>query len=371
MSLAGQGSGSKLPYKEKMTCKGCKWTGTSLRTHLIRSKSPCKKLYNLKALKKEADELNKSKNAKREYERYHSSAEESQKKKAAVGRYRQEHPDELSLTLKRYYKKKVAKKEAENLSLEKPSQKLAQEMIEEYQKAIEKEENDKKCSICEKTFVLPRVKERHMEHVHSIEPSKFSCDICEKAFKYKDNLTRHMKEVHGGEKLKCEVCPATYNRQSDLKQHIKDGWHYMEYHCDLCDKTLVCKSMRSLIEHVIVKQPETEEEVNSHTFKMKWTGIFVTCRAHKKGLTVDGEKGSLTSNSRKCDKVRAHDRRMRHKEKMINEGLSRANTKARVKLELTKREHEVTDGACIWCNNSRPTEKFCNSRYSRGNWVRV
>ena len=371
MSLAGQGSGSKLPYKEKMTCKGCKWTGTSLRTHLIRSKSPCKKLYNLKALKKEADELNKSKNAKREYERYHGSADESQRKKAAVDRYRQDNRDKISLAMKGYYKKKLAKKEAENLSQEKPSQKLAQEMLDEYQKAFEKEENDKKCSICEKTFVLPRVKERHMEHVHSIEPSKFSCDICEKAFKYKDNLTRHMKEVHGGEKLKCEVCPATYNRQSDLKQHIKDGWHYMEYHCDLCDKTLVCKSMRSLIEHVIVKQPETEEEVNSHTFKMKWTGIFVTCRAHKKGLTVDGEKGSLTSNSRKCDKVRAHDRRMRHKEKMINEGLSRANTKARVKLELTKREHEVTDGACIWCNNSRPTEKFCNSRYSRGNWVRV
>ena len=369
MSLAGQASDSKPPTKEKMTCKGCKWTGTSLRKHLIRTKSPCKELYDMEALKKESDEQNKSKNAKREYERYHSSTEESQRKKAAVHSYRQEHHDEISLAKKEYYKKKLTQKQVENHSQENPSPKLAQEMIEETEMNIEKEENDNKCSICDKTFVLPRVKESHMEHVHSTEPNKFSCDICEKAFSYKDNLTRHMKEVHGGEKHKCEVCPAAYNRLSDLDQHINSGWHYLEYNCDLCDETLVCKSMRTLIEHVIVKQPETEEEAKSFTFKMRWTGIFVTCKSNKKGLTVDGEKGSLSSNSRKCDKVWAHNKRMKHKEKIINDGLSRANTKAKVKLELTKQEHEETDGTCIWCNVPKPKDKFCNSRYSLGNWV--
>ena len=118
-----------------------------------------------------------------------------------------------------------------------------------------------------------------------------------------------------------------------------------------------------------MKQPETEEESNSHSFKMRWTGIFVTCKSSKNGFTVNEEKGSLSSNSRQWDKVWAHEKRMRHKEKMINDGLSRANNKAKVKLELTKQEHEEKDYKCVWCNEAMPTSRFCNSRFSLGNWV--
>ena len=339
MSLVSHASDSKSIDKEKVTCKGCKWTGTSLRTHLNRTKLPCKDLYDLEALKKESEEQNKSKDAKRKYQRYHSSTDECQKKKAAVQKYRQEHQDKIELDKREYHKKKVAQQKVDNHSEKNiPSQKLAQELIDEANMIIEKEENDKKCSICEKVF-------------HD-----------------KNNLRRHIKEVHGGQKHKCEVCPAAYNRQSELDQHTKSDWHYLEYNCDLCEETLVFKSMRSLIEHLIVKQPETEEESNSLTFKMRWTGIFVTCKSNKKGFTVNEEKGSLSSNARKCDKVWAHDKRMRYKEKMINDGLSRAKTMAKVKLELTKQGHEEKDYICVWCNVAMPTTRFCNSRFSLGNW---
>ena len=138
----------------------------------------------------------------------------------------------------------------------------------------------------------------------------------------------------------------------------------------MCEKTVVCKSVRSLVEYVIVKEPETEENSNNHTFRMRWTGIFVTCRSYKQGHIVDGKKGSLTSNSRKCDKVWAEERRMKHKENILNEGLSRAKTMAKVNLELTKKEHEKEeDATCGWCHVFKPSGEFCNSRYYSGNWV--
>ena len=57
---------------------------------------------------------------------------------------------------------------------------------------------------------------------------------------------------------------------------------------------------------------------------MEWTGIFVTCRSYKTSFTVGGDKGSLSTISRKCDKVLAHDKYMKYKEKIINDELSRA-----------------------------------------------
>ena len=40
-------------------CKGCAWTGKSLRGHLVRIKSPCKDLYNMQELKEQAHEVHR------------------------------------------------------------------------------------------------------------------------------------------------------------------------------------------------------------------------------------------------------------------------------------------------------------------------
>ena len=89
MSADGGRSDTKSPTKEH--CKGCTWKGTSLRIHLNRTKLPCRKLYNAEDLKNKSDQLNKVKDAKRKYEKYHNNPNESQRKKAAAKQYYEKH----------------------------------------------------------------------------------------------------------------------------------------------------------------------------------------------------------------------------------------------------------------------------------------
>lgn len=107
MSLAGKASDSKLPLTENVSCKGCKWTGKSLRTHLNRTKSQCGQLYDMEALKKKSDELNKVKDAKRKYDKYHNSPEEAERKKSAVRKYGYDNRDEISNKKRVQYKQDI------------------------------------------------------------------------------------------------------------------------------------------------------------------------------------------------------------------------------------------------------------------------
>ena len=51
--------------------------------------------------------MNKAKDAKRKYQRYHSTPEEGQKKKAYMRKYRREHQEEISMAKKEYYEQKT------------------------------------------------------------------------------------------------------------------------------------------------------------------------------------------------------------------------------------------------------------------------
>ena len=366
MSSAGQTSDSKSPTKEK-TCKGCKWTGTSLRTHLIRTKSPCKELYDMEALKKESDELNKVKDAKRKYDKYHGTPGEAQRKKAAMRIYRYEHQEEISTAKKEYYKMKTSQMKVEKqLENETYTKKSAQDSLNEAKLTRAKSEkgiDNDTCPICEKTFVLQRVKERHMEHFHSKVSNKITCDICEKAFEYKDNLSRHMREVHGGEKHKCEVCPATFTRNSDLQNHTDTGNHYLEYYCCICYKELVFKHLGGLIKHVVVKEseevrPYPNDKFARKTFKMLKSGILLTCKSRFESIQV--EEGKFILSMDKPAQLEAFKKRMRKKEEIINYGLREAhgsNGKTSVKLEFVQeRTHYQEEGKsyCKYCDMSSP-----------------
>ena len=370
MSLAGQTSDSTSPTKAKMTCKGCKWTGTSLRTHLIRTKSSCKELYDMEKLKKESDELNKAKDAKRKYVKYHNNPEEAQRKKAAAKIYRYEHQEKITTAKKEYYKRKTTHLHVEKNSEHKmnPNKSDIKSIDETKITGIKDKSgiDDNKCPICERTFVLPRVKERHMEHFHSMVSNKISCDICEKAFEYKDNLTRHMREVHGGEKHKCDVCPATFTRNSDLQNHKETGQHYLAFYCCICCKQLVFKHLGGLVKHVVVKQSEEE---TPHGLKLVKSGILLTCKSHLESIQVEEGEVLLGMNMSKSAKLEAYKKRMRKKEEILNYGLRQAHgsrEKPSVTLEFVKkRTHYQEDGKnmCKYCHESSPFKNVdCKER---------
>ena len=344
MSADGGRSDTKSPTKEH--CKGCTWKGTSLRIHLNRTKLPCRKLYNAEDLKNKSDQLNKVKDAKRKYEKYHNNQNESQRKKAAA---------------KEYYEKHKTEKTAETTKHD--------------TKATEKLSQSPMCLICKETFVLEGSKKRHMEKFHSKVQKKIACDICEKHFEWKDNLSRHMREVHGGEKHGCMECPATYTRNEDLQEHIATGRHYLKFHCPICLQELVFKHLGGLIEHVVVKQSEGEQEyegqVRSGFISRKWkiykSGILLTCKSKLGSIQV--EEGEHILGMPKSEKLEAYKKRMRKKEEVINFGLrapSPSQEKPTVKLELIKittHEEKAEKNYCKYCHMKTPfTNVYCKER---------
>ena len=344
----------KSVTEEKVKCKSCGKDVTKLLSHLLRTTS-CQESYDMNAMKEEAKTLTKVRKAQRSRERYQNIPLHASQKRDAARKLYKENPER--------------KKEAMRTYNSEHRTDINASMSHHYFDNRKKSQGNYECPVCNKEFILLKYVQRHIKEYHTEHNHTYICQICEKSIQYKSNLERHIREVHGGKKYKCEKCPAAYNRLDDLDQHTHSGWHYFEYNCDLCDETMVFKSVRSLVEHVIVKQPETEEKGKTQTFKMKRTGIFVTCTSYKRGFTVDGEKGSLSSNSRKCDKVWAEEKRMKHKEKIINEGLSRANTMAKVILKLTKQPHEEVNGTCVWCRVSKPVDEFCQFRHSSRGWT--
>ena len=359
-----------IPTKEDTTCKGCKWTGKSLRTHLIRTKSPCKDLYDMEALKRESNEMNKAKDAKRKYQRYHSTPEEGQKKKAYMRKYRREHQEEISMAKKEYYEQKTTQLKIES-NPENRTSDNSRDKTKMTRTEDERDINDYKCPICEKSFVLPRVKERHMHHFHSKASNRIACDICEKAFEYKDNLSRHMREFHGGNRHKCEVCPATFTRSSYLQSHKDNEKHYLAFYCCICYKELAFKHLAGLINHVVVKQnvveePCTDEDGQFTGGTKKWlnSGILLTCKSRFETILV--EKGENIYGTEKPLQLEGFKKRMRKKEDIINYGLREAHgsqEKLSVKLEfIPETTHYQIEGksCCKYCGMHSPFKnQYC------------
>ena len=210
------------------------------------------------------------------------------------------------------------------------------------------------CSVCEKTFWTQKALDYHYEHLHKNNYPSITCQICDGKFAAKETLERHMKEVHGEKKHHCEKCPAAYTRKGELEKHLDEGWHYFSFYCKQCKKTLVFKHLKGLIDHVIVKQSEGEQESGEYKWKIHKSGMLVTCKSQVESTQM--EEGEHVLCMPKEDKVKAYAKRKMIKEEIINEGLKLVKENPEnvcVKLTLEYQKHEVDDGkrSCKWCKN--------------------
>ena len=184
-----------------------------------------------------------------------------------------------------------------------------------------------------------------------------------------------MREVHGGEKHGCTECPATYTRKEDLQEHIETGRHYLKFNCPVCLQKLVFKHLGGLIEHVVVKHSEGEQEYEGHIgssfISRKWkfykSGILLTCKSDREGIQI--EEGEHILRMPKSEKLEAYKKRMRKKEEVINSGLrapSPSQAKPTLKLELMKvttHEEKAEQNYCKYCHMKTPFKNdYCKER---------
>ena len=215
-----------------VSCKGCPWTGKSLRGHLTRTKSPCKDLYNMQHLKEEAQKL----------------------KKEQVAQYHEKHKGDLSSYKMKW--EQAHRQERSGARKQQQQQQKSQERQASPKKNIgqPKTPGPHRCVLCHTDFGYKWEIERHMRYYCRFTggPPKFKCNICENLFKSEPSVTRHMREVHGEEKkynCDADVCPATFVRNEDLQNHKKAGKHHFEFFCSICKMSLIFPSQAAKNRH--------------------------------------------------------------------------------------------------------------------------
>ena len=339
---------------------GCDKKFQLLLSHLERTKS-CQDYYDMSTMRKEAEKLTKEKKAHRSRERYQNDPNESPKKRAAAKLYYEQHTPEKRATMALYYEKnreKINDAKREQYQRD-PEKKQAKR---DYYDEIRSPSPNQKCPECDRIFCLKGDLKRHLDHAHS-EENFVTCQICDMKFGYKQNVKRHMTEIHGEERHQCEKCPATFSRFSTLQEHIREDWHYLSYDCRQCSKTIVFKSLKGLIEHMIVKQSEGE----FRGIKIRKSGIVVTCKSQVESTQL--KEGEDVLFMERKDKVKAAKDRAMKKEEIINEGLQSASgnlVAPKVELEIIKEKHKENSKKdhCKWCEARVPfSEEYCSNRF--------
>ncbi|KAL3859090.1 hypothetical protein ACJMK2_009324 [Sinanodonta woodiana] len=104
-----------------------------------------------------------------------------------------------------------------------------------------------KCEICEKTFPVACILQRHLI-CHS-EEKPFKCSFCGRAFSRYGNLERHNIRNSRKNLYSCHICEETFEVGCSLKKHFSEkhnegsnGISKKPFSCNICDKTFMLET---------------------------------------------------------------------------------------------------------------------------------
>lgn len=111
---------------------------------------------------------------------------------------------------------------------------------------IDDPENKYKCKICQKTFKLQRLMNRHMKNHSNIK--RYLCTFCQKGFNDAFDLKRHTRTHTGVRPFQCSECDRKFTQRCSLESHLNKvhqvelSFRYKErraklYVCEDCGST--------------------------------------------------------------------------------------------------------------------------------------
>lgn len=89
---------------------------------------------------------------------------------------------------------------------------------------IEDDGNKFHCQICNKSFNLQRLLNRHMK-CHS-DVKRYLCTFCGKGFNDTFDLKRHTRTHTGVRPYKCNLCEKSFTQRCSLESHCLKGKNY-------------------------------------------------------------------------------------------------------------------------------------------------
>lgn len=137
---------------------------------------------------------------------------------------------------------------------------------EQARKGSESEETKYKCEICNSSFTLQRLLNRHMK-THSFY-KRYHCQFCTKGFNDTFDLKRHIRTHTGIKPFKCSRCDKSFTQRCSLEAHLtrvhgvvhKFGFRERRsklFVCEDCGSTFTENS--DFMKHLHEFHPETEK----------------------------------------------------------------------------------------------------------------
>jgi len=150
-------------------------------------------------------------------------------------------------------------------------------------------DNKYKCKICEKTFKLQRLMNRHMKNHSNVK--RYLCTFCQKGFNDAFDLKRHTRTHTGVRPFQCDHCERRFTQRCSLESHlnkvhqVKLIYGYKErraklYVCEDCGCTT--ENPEQHLEHLKDKHP------NSPALKRSYD---------RRIIKIPKENGSLSINT--------------------------------------------------------------------------
>ena len=152
----------------------------------------------------------------------------------------------------------------------------------ESKRLIDGDETKYKCEICNSSFTLQRLLNRHMK-THSFY-KRYHCQFCTKGFNDTFDLKRHIRTHTGIKPFKCSRCDKSFTQRCSLEAHLtrvhgvvhKFGFRERRskmFVCEDCGSTFTENS--DFMKHVHEFHPETEKVMRARrnggfNAKIKW-----------------------------------------------------------------------------------------------------